>query len=500
MNLFDYVPPPAPEPAMGNLPPYTVAELSQAVKRTVESAFGLVRVRGEVAQPKLANTGHLYFSLKDADAVLDAVAWKGTVSRLPLRVEHGMDVICTGRLTTYAKSSRYQLVIESIELAGEGAILKLLEDRKRRLAAEGLFDPVRKKPIPHIPESIGVITSPSGAVIHDILHRLADRFPRRVLVWPVAVQGPGAAEQIVVAIEGFNRLEETGAIGRPSVLIVARGGGSLEDLMAFNEEAVIRAVAASHIPVISAVGHETDTTLIDFVSDLRAPTPTAAAEFAVPVRAELAMRVSQSAGRLDQALLQMRDGRRQHLGMLARGLPDPRRLMEAANQVFDDRSERLCQVITAYVRAQMLHLGRSAAALKDPKTQLAGARHRVALSEQHLHRAAYNTVHNRTLALARRDVPHPQVTITAARQSLLHLAGRSGKPVLVRRLAQSRDRAEALGRTLETLSYRRTLERGFVVVRDGDGHAVSKVKTLKSRQRVMLEFADTMISANIQEF
>jgi len=256
-------------PAAPNLPVYSVSEISQAIKRTLEGTFEWVRVRGEISGFKRAGSGHLYMSLKDQDAVLDGVCWRGVAGRLSIAPEDGMEVIASGRVTSYAGRSKYQLVIEQLELAGEGALLKLLEERKRKLAAEGLFDEARKRPLPYLPEVIGVVTSPTGAVIRDILHRLADRFPRRVLVWPVLVQGEGAAEQVAAAIQGFNALPEQGPVPRPDLLIVARGGGSLEDLWAFNEEAVARAAAASRIPLISAVGHETDITLIDFAADLR---------------------------------------------------------------------------------------------------------------------------------------------------------------------------------------------------------------------------------------
>ena len=269
--------PPSDKDLGGNLPEFTVAELSQAVKRTIEGGFARVRVRGEVSGFKRAASGHLYMALKDEEAVLDAVCWRGVAARLALVPEDGLEVIATGRLTTYPGRSKYQIVIEQLELAGEGALLKLLEERRKKLAGEGLFDEARKQPLPFLPEVIGVVTSPTGAVIRDILHRLADRFPRPVLIWPVLVQGDGAAEQIAAAIAGFNALEDGGPVPRPDLLIVARGGGSLEDLWAFNEEVVVRAAAASAIPLISAVGHETDTTLIDFAADHRAPTPTAAA-------------------------------------------------------------------------------------------------------------------------------------------------------------------------------------------------------------------------------
>src|SRR5215213_676457 len=276
-----------PSAAHVNLPEYTVSELSQALKRAIEDGFGSVRVRGEVSGWKRHASGHCYFALKDSDAVLDSVCWRGTATRLDIKPEDGMEIVCSGRLTTYAGRSKYQLVVERIELAGIGALLKLLEERRTRLMEEGLFAAERKKKLPFLPQVIGIVTSPTGAVIRDILHRLADRFPRRVLLWPVSVQGEGAAAQIAAAIEGFNRLAAGGEVPRPDLLIVARGGGSVGDLVAFNEESVVRAAAASSIPLISAVGHETDTTLIDFASDRRAPTPTAAAEMAVPVRADL---------------------------------------------------------------------------------------------------------------------------------------------------------------------------------------------------------------------
>src|SRR3954466_15236766 len=292
---------PLAEPLASNLPEYTVSELSLALKRSIEDGFSHVRVRGEISGYKRHGSGHCYFALKDADAVLDAVCWRQTAIRIPLKPEDGMEVVCTGRLTTYPGRSKYQLVIDTIELAGIGALLRLLEERRQRLAAEGLFDTERKKKLPFLPEVIGIVTSPTGAVIRDILHRLADRFPRRVLLWPVAVQGDGAAAQVAAAIEGVNRLTPGGAVPRPDLLIVARGGGSLEDLMAFNEEIVVRAAAASAIPLISAVGHETDTTLIDFASDRRAPTPTAAAEMAIPARADLLADLAQTEARLLQA-------------------------------------------------------------------------------------------------------------------------------------------------------------------------------------------------------
>src|SRR5690242_149079 len=310
------------EPALNNVVEWTVSELSAALRRTVEDAYGYVRVRGEISGFKGASpSGHVYFRLKDDKAVLEAVVWKGTFGRMRVRPEEGLDVIVSGKLTTYPGSSKYQIVIDTLEPAGIGALMALLEERKKKLAAEGLFDEARKQLLPYLPEVIGVVTSPTGAVIRDILHRLEDRFPRRVLVWPVKVQGEGSAEQIARAIRGFNALPETGRIPRPDVLIVARGGGSLEDLWSFNEEIVVRAAAESMIPLISAVGHETDVTLIDFVADKRAPTPTAAAEMAVPVRAELFVEVAALARRTMLCWQRGHESRRNELRAVARAFP-----------------------------------------------------------------------------------------------------------------------------------------------------------------------------------
>src|SRR5438309_3036611 len=352
------------EPARANLPEYTVSELSQALKRSFEENFSHVRVRGEISGYKRHSSGHCYFALKDAEAVLDAVCWRQTAIRLPIRPEDGMEVVCTGRLTTYPGRSKYQLVVDSIALAGIGALLRILEERRQRLAAEGLFAAERKKKLPFLPEVIGIVTSPTGAVIRDILHRLADRFPRRVLLWPVAVQGEGAAAQIAAAIHGFNRLAAGGPVSRPDLLIIARGGGSLEDLMPFNEEIVVRAAAASVIPLISAVGHETDTTLIDHASDRRAPTPTAAAEMAVPVRLDLIAELGGKSSRPSGGPSRLFGERRLHLAGLARGLPDSHDLIGAAAQRLDDRAERLRLAADRPLRAAQHGLDLAAARLR----------------------------------------------------------------------------------------------------------------------------------------
>ena len=332
--------------AAGNAPEYTVSELSSALKRTLEDAFGRVRVRGEITRMYRASSGHAYITLKDEKAVLEGVCFRGNFERLRFKPEEGLEVICTGRISAYAGKSQYQIIIEQVEPAGVGALMALLEERRKKLAAEGLFDEDRKKALPYLPDVVGVVTSPTGAVIRDILHRLRERFPRHVLLWPVLVQGDDAASQIAAAIEGFNRLTPGGTPPRPDLLIVCRGGGSLEDLWAFNEEVVVRAAAASDIPLISAVGHETDTTLIDHAADLRAPTPTAAAELAVPVREDLLYTVADHGRRLIGGLRRRLGEARTSLRAAARGLRDPRDLLNASAQRLDDLSDRLARGLT----------------------------------------------------------------------------------------------------------------------------------------------------------
>jgi len=447
-------PPDDPRNPDGNLPILTVSEISALLKRTVEESFARVRVRGEISGFKRAASGHLYFALKDADAVLDAVAWRGTVGRLGLKPEDGMEVVATGRLTTYPGRSRYQIVVEALELAGEGALLKLLEERRKKLAAEGLFDAARKKPLPFLPDVIGIVTSPTGAVIRDILHRLADRFPRRVLLWPVPVQGEGAAEKIAAAIDGFNRISGTGKAPRPDLLIVARGGGSLEDLWAFNEEVVARAAAASAIPLISAVGHETDTTLIDFAADARAPTPTAAAEMAVPVRAELMAQVEDLGARLVAAAARLVAERRTRLDGLARALPDLRRLLEGLMQRLDDRAERLAHALRA---GMALRRQRLAITIPKPHQRLA----------------------------------HAKKLFKNADRALL-----SAYRGVVGNAKRSFEQAAAL---LESYSYKGVLKRGFALVADHAGNPVMSVARLKPAMDVWLQFNDGKAGARITD-
>lgn len=336
---------------------FTVSEISAEIKSFIETAFNKVRIRGEIFGAKRADSGHWYLSLKDENAVLSAVVWKGVASRLAFKPEDGLEVIATGKITTFGGKSSYQLVIDQMEVAGTGALLKLLEERKQKFAAEGLFDALYKKPIPYLPQTIGVVTSASGAVIRDIIHRIQDRFPCHILLWPTPVQGEGAAEKIASAIAGFNSLPENG-IPRPDVIIVARGGGSLEDLWAFNEEVVIRAVFASVIPLISAVGHETDTMLIDYVSDLRAPTPTGAAEFAVPVRTELLAKMNNLTARLLNGWSRFLEERRNKLEGLSRGIPNLEQILNEIEQKLDDRTERLNHAFTNLIATKQNQIER----------------------------------------------------------------------------------------------------------------------------------------------
>jgi exodeoxyribonuclease VII large subunit len=460
------------DPVGDNQPPVvSVAELSSDVKRTVEDKFAYVRVRGEISGFKRAASGHLYMALKDADAVIDGVCWKGTARRLDIQPEDGLEVIATGRVTTYAARSKYQLVIERIEVAGEGALLKMIEERRKRLAAEGLFDADRKAKIPFLPDVIGVVTSPTGAVIRDILHRLEDRFPRHVLVWPVVVQGNTAAAQVTAAIEGFNRIAPGAAVPRPDLIIVARGGGSLEDLMAFNEENVVRAAAASDIPLISAVGHETDTTLIDFASDRRAPTPTAAAEMAVPVRADLIAQVAENEARLTGGVTRLLRGRTQDVTALGRGLPAPRRLLESAMQRVDDWAERLGPALQRVIRTKAEAVIGQGRQLVKPDQYVEGKRRDLAASVAQL--AATKTGSEAKIERDLRDIGSFATRLDQAQTRLRDSADRK-----LRSLAQ----------LLESYSYKGVLERGFVLVRDAAGAPVLSAEGLSPGDGIALTF------------
>jgi exodeoxyribonuclease VII large subunit len=482
----------APGPG-SNAPELTVSDLAGAVKRVIEGEFGRVRVRGEVGRVSRPASGHLYFALKDDRASLDAVVWKGQATRLKVRPEEGIEVIATGRMTTFPGGSRYQLIVDQVEPAGVGALMAMLEARRQKLAAEGLFDPARKKPIPYLPQVIGVITSPSGAVIRDILHRLADRFPRRVIVWPVAVQGDRCAPEVVAAIRGFNALPEGGPIPRPDVLIVARGGGSVEDLWGFNDEAVVRAAAASRIPLISAVGHETDTTLIDFAADLRAPTPTAAAELAVPVRADLLATLASLDARLRRAARAGLEARAQRLRDLARALPRHEALLMAPAQRLDLAAGRLVAGLRAAADRKALALGRAGGGLRPAALRaLVQARAQtLATAAARLAPALARGVERRADRLAAlRPRPEPlraRLTRDGPRPADLMARARAA---LATRLERAAERLAALDRQRRALGFEATLARGFAVIRAEDGTPLTRTDTLRAAPRFTVQLAD----------
>jgi exodeoxyribonuclease VII large subunit len=473
-----------PSAPVGNAPEWTVAELSGALKRTLEDAYGHVRVRGELGAVKTHSSGHVYLDLKDEKACLAGVLWRGNAQRLRFKPEMGMEVIATGRITTFAGQSKYQLVIETLEPAGIGALLAQLEERKRRLQAEGLFAAERKKALPFLPEVIGVVTSPTGAVIRDILHRLADRFPRHVLVWPVRVQGDTCAAEVSAAIRGFNALAVEGPIRRPDLIIVARGGGSIEDLWGFNEEAVVRAAADSRIPLIAAVGHETDWTLIDYAADRRAPTPTGAAEIAVPVRADLLGQTGDFARRLLAALLRHLDRRRADLRGTARLLPSPEALLAGPRQRLDVAGGKLAH---ALVVNQRRHEGRLADVARrlqrlSPQARLAAMRARIDGLGQRLSAARAANLRAERLRLGQR---HERL------EALSQRAGRAVAALLARR----RDRLEGAWRLAESYSYHGVLARGFALVRDADGAPVRLAAGVRDGAALQIEFTDGSIRA-----
>lgn len=448
----------AQERAGDNAPALSVSELSAQLKRTVEDRFGHVRLRGEISGYKRAASGHVYLSLKDDNAKIDGIIWKGVAGRLGFVPQDGIEVIVTGKLTTYPGRSSYQIVIERMELAGEGALMQLLERLKRQLASEGLFAPERKRRLPYLPRVIGVVTSPTGAVIRDILHRLADRCPTHVLLWPVLVQGEGAAAQVASAVRGFSAMQPGGAIPRPDLVIVARGGGSIEDLWAFNEEIVVRAVAECSIPIISAVGHETDTTLCDYAADVRAPTPTAAAEMAVPVRAELMAGLTELGLRGGRAMRRGLEQRRERLSMTARLLPTPETLLAPQRQRADDLGERLGRGLKQRVTLAWRHLSEAGGALRPPLLQQRVARERAKLDSIRL------------------------------------------RPDLVTRgIAQRRERLEATWRLALSLDPRRPLSRGFALVSAGE-RVLTSAGAARAAGAMTLTFHDGAIDvATVQD-
>jgi len=444
------------EAAAANIPEWTVSELSAALRKTIEDSYGYVRVRGEVSGFKGASpSGHCYFRLKDDKAVLEAVIWKGNFARLRVKPEEGLDVVVSGKLTTFAGSSKYQIVIDALEPAGIGALMKLLEERKKKLAAEGLFDEARKQLLPFLPQVIGVVTSPTGAVIRDILHRLADRFPRRVLVWPVRVQGESSAAEVANAIAGFNALPERGKIPRPDLIVVARGGGSLEDLLSFSEEIVVRAAANSLIPLISVVGHETDFTLIDFAADWRAPTPTAAAEKAVPVRAELLSQIAALIARRVACWQRGIEQRRKELRLLSRALPVADELLAMPRQRLDSCVERLPRALLANAQIHHRQFTRSAARLSPRLLKL-------------------------------RLVRSSEIVVAMADR---------GKRARENYLQRRWDRVRGAEKLLKAFSYQGVLQRGFALVRDDGGHPLRSASAVARGALLDIEFSDGRVAA-----
>ena len=433
-----------------NAPEFSVSELSSVLKRMIEGEFSNVRIRGEVGRVSRPASGHLYFDLKDDKSVIASVTWRGQASKLATQPEEGLEVVATGKITTFAGQSRYQMIVSEMSVAGIGALMAQLEKRKKKLEAEGLFDKNIKKEIPYLPEIIGVITSPSGAVIRDILHRLSDRFPRKVLLWPVSVQGESCAPDVTAAINGFNKLTPGGAMPRPELIIVARGGGSIEDLWGFNEESVVRAAFESEIPLISAVGHETDTTLIDLASDLRAPTPTAAAEYAVPVRADLMGWLSSMEERRVRSLTSNLEIKRQRLKDLSRGLPTPADLVAMAAQRLDAVSDRLPRALSAVSNNKRTLLLQTSAGLRG--------------------RLLQNKLIDRTKEMNRfvKSIEANIRLIIQRNQSAL----------------------DGLERIRQTLGYEATLHRGYTVVRNKDGKLITRLKEADVNKELEIEFYD----------
>ena len=489
---------PAASPAASNMPEYTVSEISGAVKRTLETTFGRIRVRGEVTELKRYPSGHIYLSLKDESAKIAGVIWKSAVSRLGMTPENGVEVIATGRISAYGERSSYQLIIERMEFAGAGALLARIEMLRLRLAAEGLFDQDRKQRLPILPRVIGVVSSERGAVIQDIRTTIARRFPRDLLLWPVPVQGEGAAERIAAAIAGFDAMPADGPVPRPDVVIVARGGGSLEDLMAFNEEIVVRAAAACRIPLISAVGHETDTTLIDFAADQRAPTPTAAAEMAVPAQADLLADLAQKASRLIGALNRVTQDRRLRLSRAERGLPDLPSLVGSARQRLDDRAERLHLALPNLVERRRGTLTDTERRLPDLPARLTASRERVQERGVRLILALPNLVGTRRAEL---DLAG-QKLIAALRHAVsgLHarasrVLGRVSDAPLRAGLREARARLEGTAARLESVSPLAVLGRGYALISDTAGHPLTSAEAVRPGARLHLRFADGTVKA-----
>lgn len=484
-----------------NTPEWSVTTLAGALKRTLEDAFGHVRLRGEITGYRGPHSsGHAYFGIKDEGARIDAVIWKGVFQKLKIRPEEGMEVIAIGRITTFPGSSKYQIVVESIEPAGVGALMAILEERRKKLAAEGLFDETKKRPLPFLPEVIGVVTSPTGAVIRDILHRLADRFPRRVLVWPVRVQGETSAAEVAAAVRGFNALPINGDVPRPDVLIVARGGGSLEDLWSFNEEIVVRAVAESAIPVVAAIGHETDWTLIDLAADMRAPTPTAAAEKVVPVQLDLLATTADLARRHRGAMHRLHDRRVSDLKGLARALPSAESLLATPRQRLDLAGSRLLHGLGAGVRRNEARLSMASQKLArlSPLVLLERARARWTIAARGLTRGYAHGLERREAILARaasRLTVQPIRLRINDRSERVKTAGIRLVNAFEARASTDRARLDNLWKLVEGLSHKGVLARGYAIILDEAGQPIRTRAGVSEGMAIDVVFADGAVRA-----
>ena len=486
-----------------NVAEFSVSDLSAAIKKALEDGFGFVRLRGEISGYRGPHaSGHCYFALKDDKSKIEAVIWRGSFAKLKFRPEEGLEVIAQGRITSFPGASKYQIVVETLEPAGVGALMALLEERKRKLGAEGLFEETRKRALPFLPAVVGIITSPTGAVIRDMLAGFTERFPTRVLLWPVRVQGETCAQEVAAAIRGFNAFPPGGRLPRPDVLIVARGGGSLEDLWGFNEEIVVRAAAESAIPLISAVGHETDWTLIDLAADARAPTPTKAAEWAVPKHAELIERTAELGLRLGQRIRRRLEEARAHWRAAARGLPRLEDLVALPRQRFDAAEKRLSRALMANTQAHAKRLARIA-----PRLQARLLSVRIEREANRLERIGGRAAEALARVASQRRVRLERVSGRLSPSALGQRVSRSAERLdgVARRatqaftaiLARRRQRLEGGGNMLASLSYRSVLGRGFAVVRDDSGRAVRSAAALAAGMRIGIEVADGHVSANV---
>jgi exodeoxyribonuclease VII large subunit len=485
-----------------NIAEFSVSELSAAIKRALEDGFGFVRLRGEISGFRGPHaSGHCYFSLKDDKARIEAVVWRATVQRLKCKPEEGLEVIATGRVTTYPGTSRYQIVVDMLEPAGVGALMALLDERKKKLAAEGLFEEARKRKLPFLPKVVGLVTSPTGAVIRDMLHGFNERFPAHVILWPVRVQGETSAAEVAAALRGFNALRPGGPIPRPDVLIVARGGGSLEDLWSFNEEEVVRAAAASAIPLISAVGHETDWTLLDLAADARAPTPTKAAEWAVPKYSELVETTGDLGARLIGGARRALDSARTHLKAASRGLPRLDELLALPRQRFDAAEKRLARGLSSNTQAHAKRLARVAPRLQprlvsarlerchDLLDRLARRKSQALGRGTAARRARYERLAGR---LSMRPLAH---RLTRHRERLVDLSVRN-RQAFAGGLVRARRALSGQAQMLTSLSYQSVLERGFALVRDASGRMLRSARAVTPGQKLDIEFADGHVAAD----